>query len=83
MPLEVTIAVKLPAVGLVVKLTVSVVEVEAVTVPTAPLLNVTRLLLAVVSKLVPCSVIELALAAKPVALPVTVGTLAAATILAT
>lgn len=51
-----TIAVKLPAVvGGVVRLTVSVVAVDAVTVPTAPLLNVTSLFPAVGSK--PCPII--------------------------
>lgn len=43
-PLDVTTAVKLPAVaGLVLNVTVKDVEVAAVTVPTAPLLNVTVL----------------------------------------
>lgn len=46
----VTIAVRLPAdVGLVPNVTVSEVDVAAVTVPTAPLLNVTVLSAAVVS----------------------------------
>ena len=42
-PLEATIAVRLPALGLVVNETVSDVAVAAVTVPTAPLLKVTVL----------------------------------------
>lgn len=43
-PLEVTVAVRLPAVaGLVLNVTVSDVDVAAVTVPMAPLLNVTEL----------------------------------------
>jgi hypothetical protein len=49
-PPLVTIAVKLPAAGLVEKVTVSAVAVAAVTVPTAPLLNVTKLLPGVVLK---------------------------------
>ena len=50
-PLTVTIAVRLPAdVGLVENVTVSEVAVAAVTVPTAPLLKITVLRLAVVSK---------------------------------
>ena len=50
----VTTAVKLPAaVGLVVRFTVKVVAVALLTVPIAPLLKVTRLLLAVESKPIP------------------------------
>lgn len=49
-PLVVTDAVRLPAFGFVEYVTVSIVEVAAVTVPTAPLLNVTTLFAAVVSK---------------------------------
>lgn len=82
-PLEVTLAVKLPAVGLVEKVTVSALAVAEVTVPTAPLLKVTRLFPAVVSKLVPFSVMVLALAARVDALLVRVGALADTTILAT
>src|SRR2546421_664539 len=64
-PLVVTTAVKLPsAVGLVENVTVSDVAVAAVTVPTAPSLNTTVLLLAVVSKSKPLMVIVVALAAK-------------------
>lgn len=49
--LEVTTAVKMPALaGLVDRVTVSEVAVAAVTVPTAPLLNTTLLLAAVKSK---------------------------------
>lgn len=74
MVLEVTTAVKLPAVvGLVEKVTVNEVAVAAVTVPTAPLLNVTELLAAVKSKPVPLIVIVLASAASPDALLVTTG----------
>ena len=64
-PLVVTIAVRLPAeVGAVVKFTVSVVAVAAVTVPTAPLLNTTVLLAAVVENPVPVIVMLLAFAAR-------------------
>lgn len=49
-PLTATCAVKLPALGLVEYETVNMVLVALVTVPTAPLLNVTTLLAAVVSK---------------------------------
>ena len=76
--LVVTTAVKLPAdVGLVVSETVSKVAVAAVTVPTAPLLNVTVLWLAVESKPNPAIVIELALAARFVVAEVTTGVTAA------
>lgn len=51
MPLVVTTAVMLPtALGRVVRFTVNVVAVAAATVPTAPLLSVTKLLLLEVSK---------------------------------
>lgn len=64
-PLVVTMAVKLPAeVGAVVRFTVSVVAVAAVTVPTAPLLKTTVLLAAVVENPVPVIVILLAFAAR-------------------
>lgn len=53
----VTEAVKFPRLGLVEKVTVSNVAVAVVTVPTAPLLNATVLLAAVVSKPVPAIVI--------------------------
>ncbi len=73
-PLVVTIAVKLPAVvGLVLKVTVSDVAVAAVTVPTAPLLNVTVLLLAVGLKAWPAIVMVFALAASEAVLLVTTG----------
>lgn len=72
--MEVTTAVKLPAVvGFVEKVTVNDVAVAAVTVPTAPLLNVTELLAAVKSKPVPLIVIVLASAASPDVLLVTTG----------
>lgn len=74
MPLEVTKAVKLPAlVGLVEKVTTSSVAVAAVTVPTAPLLKTTELLAAVKSKPKPLMVTVSALAAKPVVALVTTG----------
>ncbi len=66
--LVVTIAVRLPAdVGLVEKFTVSDVAVAVATVPTAPLLNVTVLLAAVVSKPMPLITTDeaLALTLKP------------------
>lgn len=70
----VTIAVKLPAdVGLVDSVTVSDVAVAAVTVPTAPLLNVTALLAAVVLKPVPAIVTVEAFAARLVVALVIVG----------
>ncbi len=59
-PLVVTTAVRLPAAGLTENVTVSCVAVAEVTVPTAPLLNVTVLLAAVVLKPVPAMVIVLA-----------------------
>ena len=55
---------RLPAIGLVEIATVSDVSVESVTVPTAPLLNVTLLLAAVVSKPVPAMVRVVRFAAK-------------------
>lgn len=71
---EVTTAVKLPAVvGFVEKVTVNEVAVAAVTVPTAPLVNVTELLAAVKSKPVPLIVMVLASAASPDVLLVTTG----------
>jgi hypothetical protein len=72
-PLVVTTAVKLPAIGLVEKVTVSEVAVAAVTVPTAPLLNVTVLLLAVVLKPKPLIVIVDALRTRLAVLLVTTG----------
>lgn len=60
--LTVTIAVRLPTVGLAEKVTVSRVGVAVVTVPTAPLLNTTVFLFAVVSKPVPVIVTVLELA---------------------
>lgn len=73
-PPIVTIAVKLPAdVGLVENVTVSDVAVAVVTVPTAPLLNVTALLAAVVLKPVPAIVTVEAFAARLVVAVVTVG----------
>lgn len=55
-PLVVTSAVRAPAAGLVENDTESDVAVAEVTVPTAPLLNVTILLAAVVSKPAPAMV---------------------------
>ncbi len=70
----VTTAVRLPIeVGLVEKVTVSDVDVADVTDPTAPLLKVTVLLAAVVSKPVPAIVIVDALAPSAAVLLVTVG----------
>ncbi len=63
--LVVTIAVRLPAdVGLVEKFTVSDVAVAVATVPTAPLLNVTVLLAAVVSKPMPLITTDEALGSR-------------------
>src|SRR5260370_28514528 len=73
-PLVVTTAVRLPAVaGLVLNVTVSDVAVAAVTVPTAPSLNVTVLFAAVGSKPKPLIVTVGALAASEGALGVTTG----------
>lgn len=72
--LLVTMAVKLPIeVGLVEKVTMSEVAVAVVTVPTAPLLKVTVLLAATVSKPVPAMVIVEAFAPKAAVLLVTTG----------
>ena len=70
---EVTTAVRIPAVGAVVILTVSAVADEAVTVPTAPWLNTTVLLLAVVSKPNPLMVMVVAFKARLAVLRVTTG----------
>src|SRR5437868_7950237 len=73
-PLVVTTAVRLPAVaGLVLNVTVSEVVVAAVTVPTAPSLNVTVLFAAVGSNPKPLIVTVVALAASEVTLGVTTG----------
>ena len=70
----VTTAVKLPAVvGRVENVTVSEVNVAAVTVPTAPLLNTTVLLAAVGSKPKPLMVMVVRLAPQDVVLLVTTG----------
>ena len=63
-PFVLTVAIRLPAIGLVEIATVSDVSVESVTVPTAPLLNVTLLLAAVVSKPVPAMVRVVRFAAR-------------------
>ena len=71
----VTTAVKLPdAVGLVENVTVNVVAVAVVTVPTAPLLNTTLLFAAVVLNPKPLMVIVVESAARFVVLLVTTGT---------
>ncbi len=75
--LTATTAVKLPAVGRVEKVTVSEVAVAAVTVPTAPLLNVTTLLAAVVLKPKPLIVTVFAVRASAVVAAVTTGPTAA------
>jgi hypothetical protein len=72
-PLVVTIAVKLPAAGFVVKETVSAVAVALVTFPTAPLLKTTVLFVAVVSKPSPLMVIVAASPPWLVELAVTTG----------
>ena len=71
--LVVTIAVKLPAVGLVEKVIVRDVAVAEVTVPTAPLLSTTLLLAAVVSNPKPAIVIVFALGERLAVLLVTAG----------
>ncbi len=73
MLLDVTTAVKLPAEGLVENVTVSDVAVAAVTVPTAPLLNTTVLLAAVVLKPVPVMVTVFEAEDRLVVTRVTVG----------
>lgn len=73
LPLVVTTTVKLPAAGLVEKVTVSDVAVEEVTVPTAPLLKTTVLLAAVVLKPKPAIVIVVAELDRLALLLVTVG----------
>ncbi len=84
-PLVATIAVRSPAFGNVAKVTVSEVAVEEVTVPTAPLLKVTTLLLGVVLKPLPAIVnVVLTFAARLVELDVTAtGVVTAATTPAT
>ena len=66
-------AVKFPALGLVEKVTVKVVAVEAVTVPIAPLLKTTVLLPTVVLNPNPRIVIVVAVEAIAAVLIVTVG----------
>jgi len=79
-PKDVTIAVRLPRDGWVLKVTINWVAVALVTVP-VPLLKVTRLLPAVVSNPVPAMVSEVALIDRLlVVFKVTVG---AATMVAT
>lgn len=82
-PLTVTIAVRLPALGVVENDTVNDVAVAEVTVPMAPLLKVTTLFAAVVLKLVPAMVTVDAFAAKLAVLAVTVGAETLATTVAT
>lgn len=72
-PEVVTTAVRLPAAGLVENVTVNEVAVAAVTVPTAPLLNTTVLLAAVVLNPVPAMVIVAAAFDRFAVLLVTVG----------
>lgn len=69
--------------GAVENVTVSDVAVALVTVPTAPLLNVTTLLAAVVLKLVPAMVRVAVFAARLAVLAVTVGVVTLATTVAT
>ena len=68
-----TTAVKFPALGLVEKVTVKVVAVEAVTVPIAPLLKTTVLLPTVVLNPNPRIVIVVAVEVMAAVLIVTVG----------
>lgn len=82
-PLTVTMAVRLPATGVVENDTVNEVAVAAVTVPMAPLLKVNTLFAAVVLKFVPAIVIVVALAARLAVLAVTVGAETLATTVAT
>ena len=74
MPLETTLALSVPsAKGKMLKVTVNAVEVAVVTVPTAPLLNVTTLLAAVLENPVPFITMVGALIAKLAVLVVIVG----------
>jgi hypothetical protein len=74
MPLETTLALSVPsAKGKMLKVTVNAVEVAVVTVPTAPLLNVTTLLAAVLENPVPFITMVGALIAKLAVLAVIVG----------
>jgi hypothetical protein len=82
-PFDATIAVRLPALGLVLSATVSDVADAAVTFPIAPLLKVTVFWLGVVLKPVPAMIIEAALAARVAELAVTVGAVEVATTCAT
>lgn len=70
-PLAVTTAVKVPALGLAVNVIVRAVAVADETVPTAPLLNATVLLAAVVSKPNPLIVIVFAVNGRFAVLDVT------------
>ena len=78
-PFEATIVVRIPALGLVLIVTVSDVAVDAVTVPTAPLLKVTVFWLGVVLKPVPAMVMDAALAEWLAELDVTDGAVELAT----
>ena len=82
MPFTLTVAVRVPAVGLVENVTVSALAVAEVTEPTAPLLNVTVLLPAEMSKPKPFIVSVVSSAARLAELlvtpPVTVATCTAA-----
>ena len=82
-PLEETIAVRFPALGLVEKVTVKAVAVAAATDPIAPLLNVTKLLATDVLKPVPAMVMVVAVAARLVVFAVTTGAETFATTCAT
>jgi hypothetical protein len=73
MPLIVTTAVKMPAEGRVDRSTVREVDVDAMTVPAAPLLRETMLFAAVVSKPAPLIVIVFGFRARTALLSVTVG----------
>lgn len=68
-----TTVVRFPAVGAVEKVTVNAVAVAAVTVPTAPLLNTTELLLGVASKPKPLIVMVAEVNARLAVLDVTTG----------
>lgn len=74
-----TIAVRLPALGLVLIVTVSDVAVDAVTAPTAPLLNVTAFCPGVVLNPVPVTVMVAAFAEMLELTAVTVGAVEVAT----
>ncbi len=72
-PFVLTTAVRTPAEGRVESSTVKLVDVDAITVPTAPLFRVTVLFAAVVSKPDPVMLIDVGFCGMTLLLSVTVG----------